>query len=366
MATEYWDGIPLNAMGDSWEATTSKIGDQDPKFVLKHGYYPFLDGMFMDRAEVTGGTYSIDKPLVLDDTGNARWTLPYQSYQPTQIDVTTRMQVGWGKSEADFSISNDEMLACSGEAELFDEAEKRDKSAQLDLCNLTEEQFWATYDSDAKKALPLDYWLPKIAAGQATGAFGFYGGHALTTGGAVGNIAAATSGDNTTAIAGGKERWRSWQGAYTSENWDELVELMNHAFLDCQLHVPKIVHGVTPTDGDPRIIYTGKEVFAGLRHFAEEFSHDRKDVKLKDNGDLLFWDIPIKYVPFLSAATQAREPVYMINRNTFAPKALAGMNWKRQGPINDRTQPEVYTTFNFLKFQIILMNRRANACIATV
>ena len=366
--SDFWDGIELDQIGDVLKATIVQLGPQDPIRVLKYGRYEYMNGIHTRRVSTSGGVYAIDRSMILDDTGNASWTLPYDSAQPEQRDVAVKMRSPWGEARTHFSISTEEMRALDGEAALYNEVEERDRSATADLCNLLENDFWSAYDSDPKKAYPMDYWLPQIASTQTAGDYGFYGGHALTVGGEVGGIAAATSGDNTDAIAGGKERWRCWQGAYTSGDYDTILDLLNIARLQCNLDIPIQISGVPQVggDADPRAIYMGLGNFNILRQVAEQYAHTRVDIKVDNTGKLMFYDVPIIYVPQMNAASRSREPIYFTNNNTFMPKVRAGLDWKRKGPMDHVTQPLVFTTFNFVQFQNLMLNRKANAVLATV
>jgi len=225
-------GVSLGEMHDLLKGTTERL-PLDFEVPLQYQEYPFCN-MFLakDKRVIRGGTRIVEN-VAIDRSGNAKHV---SAYEPEAVNVTQNMgqmkaefvraRTHWSIERGEEALNRSGRDAHSFAEQLYNLGQQRELVAKLDLANLLEEAPWKVplVDADNKIPLGIPYWVPKLAAGQAPTAAGFYGGRydtALFT--SVAGIQPATAGDNTTAITGGKELWRSWQAGYGADINDCLL-----------------------------------------------------------------------------------------------------------------------------------------------
>lgn len=313
-----------------------------------------------------GGRTAWTHEIILDDMGTASFVNPYGKTEVTASDVLSTASGPWSYSQFYWVISREEILENAGREKLVDLMTSKEAAAAAGYAKLREDAFFGAWvaAADPPKTYTAHYWVPKLVAGQA--GEGFYGGHVDATSAAVGGIASCTSGDNTTAVAGGKERWRPYQAGGTGYyiGWDEeLVSTMQKAWLQIHFEKPKIVNGVVDHYGDNFRIYVNLDTWQGLSELAASYEGiGTYDLVYRD-GDLKFRGVPIVWIPVLDSDDY--DPILMLNLNTWRVPVLNGMNMFRNEPMKvGSEQHNVFVTFVDKADQIICIDRRANACIS--
>jgi hypothetical protein len=364
-------------MTDLIKSVTQNLPDLTFELPLSLQQYEFCNRwLAKDRVDLRGGE-SIRRHVQLDSNGAAKFVRPYETMTANVAQLMSRIDLDWVYMTTDWSLERSEILRNrTGEGDksfsrqTYDLAKSREVDAMISLCNLAETSAWQVpaVDRDNLTWLGIPYWVPKLAAGQAATAAGFYGGMYSTDFTAVGGIIPATSGSNTTAIAGGKTLWRSYQAGYTLIN-DAWAKQMSKAWYSINFKAPTQAADLMP--GSPISnfrLYCNQPTLVDI----EEYMRKQNDNIGSDVGKYLtetsFKRQPFIYIPVLDTTAGGGQynPIYMLNHAYWKVFGLQGDYLTRTEPMNSTSQPWVWTTFTRLGSALCCTNRRAQACINQV
>lgn len=376
-------GVPLSEMTDLLKATTERL---PLKFELPLTYsqYPFCTMFLSESKRVIRGGTRIVEHVQIDRGGNAAHVLPYETETASvaqhmgQIKaefVTARTK--WTIEEGEEALNRSGSDAASFARLLYTLAESREADAKIDMADLLEQAPWQVpaTDTDNQTPLGIPYWVPKLESGQAATAAGWYGGVYSSDFSNVAGISPAASGDNTTAITGGKPLWRSWQAGYGTAINDAWDKQMSRTHLKLNFQAPSIV---TSLGGSTEIA----EGFGPFRLFAngdtiidiEQWQRKQNDQVGsnvgKFRGAVTFKSIPFHYAPVLddtsSGAAGQYNPIYFINLDKFKVYVQDGWYFTRKQPPVNTLQPLVHTVFIYLKYCLMCKNRRMQGVVNQV
>ena len=373
-------GIANSEMLDLLKGVTHNLPSLDFVHTFALRDYEVCNRWFAkDKIEETGGD-RFSRRIVLDDSGAAKHV---QAYEPQAVNVPqvmSKLSADWVKAQTDWTIEHSEVqknrsgnTAKSFSKKIYDLAKMREAVAMLSLADELENKGFEVpaVDTDNVTPLGLPYWIPKLAAGQAATARGFYGGrHTVAMGANTGGIPPATANDNQVNITGGKPRWRSYQAGYTIIN-DAWRKQMRHTFLAVRFKSPQFVSQLKDTPIANTRLYCNDDTLVDIEEYQTKNADNIGPDVAKYAGQTAFKRVPFTAMPVLNS-TGAGEPgqynpIYFVNHNDFKVFVCEGDYLRRSEPINGGTaQHDVWTTFVDLMYCIICLNRRHQACVNQV
>jgi hypothetical protein len=112
-------------------------------------------------------------------------------------------------------------------------------------------------------------------------------------------------------------------------------------------------------------LYTTEAIIEALEDRARKNNDNLAGDVAKYAGATVIKNLPVQWVEYLDADTS--NPLYAINHDYFFPFVMEGDFFRETGPMNDRTQKDVFTTFVDLEFNYLCTNRqRAGGMISHV
>ncbi len=351
-------GISNESLADLIATTQKNLPKLQIEYALKYQTYEVINRWFKaDRVQFDSGT-SVLRTIVLDASGNAKHVRLYQETKPNVADVVSQLEVPWRQAQVDYSIERREALRNSAPARFVDLVKTRRNEALIGLANLLEERAWQPPDSSSDDLNPfgIPYWIPKLASGAGEG---FYGGSYTTYASTTAGIDPATSGDNTTSIAGGKSLWRSYcaggTGYYEAMN-ATAVRTLTMMFLKINFEAPDIATDENLKQFADYRIYCNANTYVAASELARQ-NNDQIGADLGMYlGAVVFHRLPFKYVAYLDADTT--NPIYMVNHKVFYPFVQTGDYLREEKPIIDPRMHNVLTTYIDLSYNFIALNRR--------
>lgn len=340
-------GVKNTQLLDLLSTTLPDLPDNEFEVAWDHEDYEVCNRWFRsDKIDVDGGV-TIDRRIMLDDSGAARYV---RLYEPSQIevnDVLKRISIPWCQLETNWSIHALEILRNRSRAKGFIKLiMQRRVDAMVALANKIEERAWATpiNENDDLNPYGLPYWLC-LAANDSTSSGGF-----------IGQTVRFTDGTTSTTRAGlssaSYDKWRNWAGTYTSIN-RTLIKRMRLASLKTRFRSPMIVRDVRESPTDNFRIYMNAETLVEF----EEQAHTQNDNLGADiaryRGATLFNRIPMINIPQLDGYTVIDggssnfepDPIFGVNHNKFYPIVQEDYWLSESEPQTDRQQHNVFTTF---------------------
>jgi len=375
-------GIKTSEMLDLLETTTENLPNNVLPFELDYQRYEVCNRLFAkDRVEEDGGT-SLVKKVVLDKSGAAKHVRAYEAEAANVVNVTSKMRADWVRADTNWTIERGEMaMNRSGQSKdgwskgFIKLIKTRRQPAMVDLANELEEKFWQVpaVDTDNLTPLGFPYWVPKLAAGQAATAAGFYGGRYGGAGGAftsVGGIQPATAGDNTVLIAGGKPLWRSYQCGYVSIN-HAAIKQMSKMYYKTHFQSPLMVKDlVVPGAVRNCRIWLGVDTLVDLEEFMRKSNDQVGGDLAKYMGMTTFKRQPLVNMSILDnngpGEVGQYDPVYFANLNAFRTYVLRDFYLTERSPIQSPSNHNVFTTYVDLAYCYLCWSRRSQGVMNKV
>lgn len=360
-------GVTDSGLLDLIATTNSDRGQPRLQIAFEHNDYEVLNTIYTDdKIVVQGGTDAWKERIVLDKSGQASFTRPYEVTQPKQGDYVTVMTVPWKQAQTYWVMERSEVIDQLGKGKLTDLEQVREAVSMISLADQTEEQFWANVDL-ANDRLPfgIKYYFPLLAAGQDT-AGGWWGGCPAGTTTVAGIL---PSGQNTTTLsttAGAKAMWNHYQAGgptYYSGINETGIQTMRGMFRYLHFKPPRIVNGViTPATNKFRI-YAGIDVELLIEQYLADGGDEITPDLATFNGNPVFKGVPIVGIDSLDGETY--EPIWFINLGTFFMVVKQEENLYRCDPIGGGVQQhKVFTIYIDWSYNIVCNNRRLNGVMS--
>ncbi len=314
-----------------------------------------------EKIQTMGGN-RIEHKIMLDDSGNARFVLPYEPDQPNVDDHVHTMKVDWRTANTHYGWERKEILMNMGPAQIVSLLKTRRIDGMVDVANLIEGNGWQQPDpNDNRVPFGIFYYVPKLASGQ--NGEGWYGGHPAGFNDVAG-IEAATNNGNTPSITGGERNWRSYQaggtGYYEGINMD-FVDTFDRAFIALEFESPTIVSEVTEGPLRNLRIYANLDTISAYKRFVR-LHNDQVGPDIGSfAGSPAFNRIPLKYISQLNS--DSSDPVYMINHTFFETRVLRGDNLRETPPKVAPWQHNVVVVFVDHTYNYLCTNRQRNGVI---
>jgi hypothetical protein len=263
------------------------------------------------------------------------------------------------QAQTHYSISRSEALRNRGSEKYIDLLKSRRTDSAADMADLLEESGWGLQSSSSDALNPRGalYWLSMHADGTITDGYNGYtvryaDGSSSTTKGGI---------DGSTY-----SRWANWVAGYSSVN-QEFITKMRKAFYASSFKSPITVEDMQSGDMNNFRIYCGLDQITAY----EDLVTQAQDLNVPDllafHGATAFKRIPLIYIHQLDDFTvidggdndASPDPFIGINHNHFYPYVQSGEWLREDGPIRDREQHNVFTTFVDSSYNYFCNNVRA-------
>ena len=344
-------GISNDDLIDLTRTTLENLPDMQFEVALEYNDYEVCNRWFaQDRVQEDSGT-SIQRNLILDDSGNAKFVRLYQKTAIGVADVQKQITAPWVQSQTHWSIERREMLRNRQPAQFIDLLKSRRIDSLMSLANLIEERAFKAPQSSTDDLNPrgLPYWISKRDT-NSTGE-GFDGQTVRFEGGSTSNTKAGLD-----ASASTNAKWRNWAATYNSID-AEFVKKMRKAFHATNFKSPTLVRDLE--SGERAADY---RIYMGLDELT-----DYEDLVTKQNdnigadADPFHGMTSFKRIPIIRQSqldSETHNAVYGVNHKKFFPIVLSGDWLREEGPMTDVEQHNVITTFVDSSFQFFCNNVR--------
>jgi len=317
--------------------------------------YEFAEIYHESRRQIDGGT-SIQRNVVFDETGNARYRRMYDTDNPAVQNVHTQINVPWCQIGSHFSWDKLEILRNkNSEKGFINLMETRRMDGYWSLANLIEERGWKTPTSptDNKNPYGVPYYLNMLNAGDVTA--GFRGQTIRYQDGSTGTVCAGVD-------AATEAKWRNYADVYTRVD-NSFLRKLRRAFISTRFRTPRGVKGPgMDKPGRSVKLYTNLDMNIELQDLADkrDDSNTSKDLAGKQlvdvEGTVYFNRRPIVYIPQLDGVTY--NPLYCVDWSKIQPIVQDGYWMLESEPMTDRSQHTTFTVFIDGSHQNLCINRR--------
>lgn len=310
-----------------------------------------------ERMEIDGGN-QIQRKVMLDPTGNARYRRLYDTDQPAVGDVMHTISVPWCQIGTNYSWDKFEILQNKNSAKGFINLMKvRRIDGLWSLANLIEDRAWKTPTNSSDDLYPygVPYYFNVL---DSTGAINTSSGFV----GATITYQDASTGTSCAGIdAANEAKWRNYAAVYTKVD-NAMLKTFRLAFMYTKFKAPLFVNDPAQKRNAAKRIYTDFDTCAELMDLADQKDdkHSGKDVlgnlKVDDTGLCYINRLPVVPIPQLNGASYT--PLYCINFEKFIPVVHDGYWMEEQEPMVDRGQHTTFTVFLDGAHNNLLTNRR--------
>ncbi len=337
-------GVKNADLADLIATTINDLPNQTFEVGWDNNDYEFCRIYQQERMVIDGGT-QIERKVMLDNTGNARYRRSFDTDTPTVGDVIHTIKVPWTQIGTNYSWEKFEILQQKNSAKGFISLMKvRRVDGLWALANLIEERAWKTPTSATDDLYPygVPYYLKfKNAAGSINSSSGFVGATIDYQDSTEGTICAGIDSSNET-------KWRNYAALYSEIN-NTLLRSFRLAFMYTKFKAPLFVKDPSDKRSGAKRVYTDFDTVARLQDLADQRddNHKGKDVlgniKMDDTGLVYLNRLPVVPISELNGASYT--PIYCIDFAKFIPYVHDGY-WMEEGePMTDRGQHTTFTVF---------------------
>jgi hypothetical protein len=353
-------GIKNTQLLDLLATTLPDLPDNEFEVAWDYRDYEVCNRWFrQDRIDVDGGV-TIDRRIMLDDSGTARYVRLYEPSTPNVVDVQKKVSVPWCQLETNWSVERREILRNRNSAKGFIKLlMSRRVDSMVSLANLLEEKAWDVPEdaNDDLNPYGLPYWI--CLANDGINTDGAFNGQTVRYGdGTTGTTRAGL--DSSTY-----DKWRNWTAQYTAVN-RALIKRMRRAFRAIRFRSPVVVKDMTEGPSSNFRIYMGLDTIVEF----EEIAHGQNDNLGGEvaafGGATTFRRVPMIDIPQLDSYTVTDggsndfepDPIFMVNHSKFYPIVQEDDWLVESDPETDRTLHNVFTTFVDGSHQFMSTNLR--------
>lgn len=347
-------GVNNTALLDLVATTLNDLPKQEFEVAWNNVDYEFTRIYQNERMVVDGGT-SIERKVMLDPTGNARYRRLFDTDEPAVGDVIHTINVPWTQLSTDYSWDVLELLRNKNSSKGFVSLLKTRRIDGLwSLADLIESRGWVapTNASDTLYPYGVAYYLNFLNDGITAGDFS--GQTIRYQDGSTGTICAGID-----AVA--EAKWRNWADVYTKVD-NSLLKKLRKAFLATKFKPPLTVDDPSGKHSGKKRIYTDLDTAVELQDLADarDDNHGPTDLAGKNlidvQGTTYFNRIPVVYISELNGASF--KPIYCVNFDKFIPIVQDGYWMEESPPMTDRSQHTTLTVFLDGSHNNLCVNRR--------
>ena len=310
--------------------------------------YEWCRIMQKSRYVINGGDM-VERQIMLDNLGNARYRRNYDTDEPSTGNVMHTIRAPWCRLSADYSWDEFEILRNKNDAKGFIDMMKVKRVEGLwGLAELIENRAWKTPTSSTDDLYPygVPYYIRMMDKDTTTD--GFVGKTIRYQNGSTGTVCANID-------ASTEAKWRNYAALYTNID-NSFLKAFRLAFMYTRFKAPLIVKDPSNKRTAQKRIYTDFDTTAQLMDLADakDDNHKGKDVlgNLRvDDGGLAFINrLPVVPIPQLENVTDpetgdAASPVYTVDFKYFIPFIHQGYWMKEKAPMTSVGQHTTFTVF---------------------
>jgi hypothetical protein len=338
-------GIADTQLADLISLTLNNLPDQEFEVAWNNNDYEFSRIYQTERMVIDGGT-NIERKVMLDHTGNARYRRSYDTDTPTVGDVMHTIIVPWTQIGTNYSWDKFEILRNKSARGFIKLMKVRRIEGLWSLADLIEERAWKAPTSATDNLYPfgVPYYLKvKNAAGNVNGTSGFVGATIDFQDASEGTICAGID-------SAAEAKWRNYAAVYTEIN-NTMLKAFRLAFMYTKFKAPLNVNDPQDKRTAQKRVYTDFDTVAQLMDFADQRddNHSGKDIlgnlRVDDAGLATINRLPVVPVNQLNGASYT--PIYCIDFAKFIPYVHENY-WMDEGgaePKTDRSQHTTFTVF---------------------
>lgn len=341
-------GVKNADLADLIATTLPDLPEQYFEVMWDNNDYEFCRIYQTERMEVDGGT-KIQRKVMLDDTGNARYRRLFDTDEPAVGDVMQTIEVPWTQIGTHYSWDKSEILRQKNSAKGFIRLlETRRIDGLWSLAKLIENRGWKTPTSATDDLNPygVPYYLNMLDADSTTA--GFNGKTIRYQDGTTGTTCAGLDASTYT-------KWRNYAATYTRVN-NDMLKTIRKAFMLTRFKAPIFVNDPAQKRNAAKRFYCGDDLSVELQDLADarDDNHRGKDVlgniRIDDAGLVYINRLPVIYISQLNdvtdpVTTDSTDPLYCVNFEKFIPYVQDGMWMEETEPMNDRHQHTAFTVF---------------------
>ncbi|HUW44406.1 MAG TPA: hypothetical protein VMW50_01300 [Dehalococcoidia bacterium] len=354
-------GIPNSELADLIATTLNDLPKQYFEVAWDNQDYEACRIYQNERMVVDGGE-QIERQVMLDPLGNAKYRRCYDTDEPKVGQVMSKILVPWTQIGTDFSWDKFEILRNKNSAKGFINLMKVKRTeGYWSLANLIETRFWLAPISATDDLNPygVPYYINCLNANVTTP--GFSGQTIRYQNVSTGTICAGIDAAN-------EAKWRNYAATYTQVD-NALLTTFRLAFMNTRFKAPLIVNDPSQKRNAAKRVYADFNVCADLMALADakDDKHTGKEVlgnlRVDEGGLVTLNRLPVVPIPQLVGVTDPvtstlLAPIYCINFEKFIPYVHDGY-WMEEGePMYDRGQHTTFTVFVDGAHNNLCTNRR--------
>ena len=348
-------------LADLIATTLNDLPKQEFEVAWDNPDYEFCRIYQTERMTIDGGP-EIERKIMFDHTGNARYRRLYDTDEPTAADVIHTIKAPWTQIGTNYSWDKVEIKRNANSAKGFISLMKAKRIDGLwALAELIEDKAWLTPETETGGDSDLypfgvPYYLTPYTdtSGTVNSSAGFNGQ-------AVKFQDATYSYTCANISASSEAKWRSYTAIYTAID-NAMLKSFRIAFMKTRFKAPLFINDPKSQRNAQKRIYTDSNTVAELMDLADQKddNHKGKDVLNNltvDEGGLCYINrLPVIYIPQLEDASLT--PIYCIDFAKFVPFVQEGY-WMEEGePMTDRSQHTTFTVYLDGAHNNLCLNRR--------
>ncbi len=346
------------ALADLIATTLNDLPNQEFEVAWDNQDYEFCRIYQNERMEIDGGP-NIERKVMLDNTGNARYRRLFDTDEPSVGDVMHTITVPWCQIGTNYSWDRLEIMRNKNSAKGFVNLMKvRRVDGLWSIADLIEDRAWKTPDTSTDDLYPygIPYYLTFFTdtSGTVNTGSGFNGVATKFQDGTYSGVIAGINAVN-------EAKWRNYCALYTQVN-NAMLKTFRTAFVATRFKPPLFINDPSNTRNAQKRVYASLDIVTDLMDLADQKDdrHSGKDVlsNLKvDDGGLCFVNrLPVIYIPQLDGVDYT--PIYCVDFAKIIPFVQDGY-WMEEGePMTDRGQHTTFTVFLDGSHNNLCLNRR--------
>jgi len=357
------NGVTNANLLDLWITTLNNLPwEGQHEVLLSRHDHPILNEVFDPTKVQSDGGTQLTRKLQYRESGNADWVRPAAVRDRSIVGVLVDVSLPWCGIQTSHSMVAAEMRRNLGKAKLISMAKVRRTDAMLDMADKIEPRLWATIDNGTDDLHPygINYHIPPITGVQVTTQAGddtvthFRGANPVDSDGPtdLGEYCGVDVSDDTYA------RMRSYNDVWDNSAGDiteDGLTKMGRMFRRLHWRSPKLATDLEQGTFSKIKICTAETVLENLEKQAK-LQNDQVGADLgRYMGATLFKGLPIEWSEDLDTTTY---PLFMLNLNYIFPVIEQDTDFREDTPMRDIEQPDVFSTYVDLAFQLLCTNRQ--------
>lgn len=347
-------GVDNDALLDLVATTMKDLPDNVFEVMWDAQAYEFCSIYEKDRRKIDGGT-SIERNVVLDETGAAHYRRLFDTDNPTVENIQHKINVPWCQIGTDYSWDILEIMRNKNSPKGYiDLMESRRMERLWGYAELLESRGWLTPTSATDNLYPygVPYYINMLNAGVT--AAGFSGQTIRYQDGSTGTNCAGID-------AAVEAKWRNYAALYVKVD-NTLLRTLRRAFLLTRFRPPTFVKSPGNDERGNTRIYVNADTAVELMDLADKRDdnsgpRDLAGKALIDvEGTTYFNRRPIVYIPQLDDVTYG--PMYVVDWSKLQPLVQDGYWMEESKPMMDRMQHTTVTVYLDGSHNNLCKNRR--------